>query len=197
MISSFVTLVLAVWIAMQDIDCSVYRISVIVAFIIIVKNSSVESENPKDDEDEKLNIKKSDIISMLIRIYNCTCISIFCKNNHCSVCMFLHNNFHHAVPALFSTSGFLPSSCSTSRRPRPAVLHKLNRTLQSLHKIDHIVWNIARICGNNLISVNFGRAAVFVVTPGTHPDMQIYRAFLSWTQSVRLLYQDPVCLPRF
>ena len=42
----------------------------VIATIIIVKNSSVESENPKDDEDEKLNIKKGDIISMFIRIYN-------------------------------------------------------------------------------------------------------------------------------
>lgn len=42
----------------------------VIATIIIVKNSSVETENPKDDEDENLNIKKSDIISMLIRIYN-------------------------------------------------------------------------------------------------------------------------------
>ena len=67
MISSFVTLVLAVWIAMQDIDCSVYRISVIVAIIIIVKNSPIESENRKLDEDEKIvYLKKAIILACFI-----------------------------------------------------------------------------------------------------------------------------------
>lgn len=66
MISSFMTLIFTVWIAMQDIGGIVHWLFVIAACVIIIKNSPIESENRKLNDNEKVEYRKKAVLLLIV-----------------------------------------------------------------------------------------------------------------------------------